>query len=294
LLTGEYAVLDGAKALALPTKYGQKMTVKNSRGSDLVWICYDEQGEKWFSSHISLYDFSAVDTTDEAVSKVLQKILKNCVRLNSEFLSKWNGFKVETTLTFPRDWGLGSSSTLFNLVGQWADVNPLELYFKVANGSGYDVACGLAESPITYISSADEVGYTAIDFEPSFSKDIYFVHLGQKANSDDAIKEYIKKAKKKKQLVTDITSITDDVLTAKSLADFETLLDKHESIISAAMGYPTAKEQHFSDYWGSIKSLGAWGGDFVLATSSKSGADTSAYFMGKGFTTVVPYKDMIL
>jgi len=62
LLTGEYAVLDGAKALALPTKYGQKMTVKNSRGSDLVWICYDEQGEKWFSSHISLYDFSAVDT----------------------------------------------------------------------------------------------------------------------------------------------------------------------------------------------------------------------------------------
>lgn len=259
-----------------------------------MWICYDEHGEKWFSSHISLYDFSAVDTTDEAVSKTLQKMLKNCVRLNSEFLSKWNGFKVETTLTFPRDWGLGSSSTLYCLLGEWADINPLELYFKVANGSGYDVACGLAESPITYICSDDEVGYTAIDYAPTFSKQLYFVHLGQKQSSDDAIKDYIKKVKNKKKLVADITDITEQVLEATTLATFEGLLDQHEAIISDAMGYTTAKELHFSDYWGSVKSLGAWGGDFVLATSSKSEAETAAYFHDKGFKTAVPYKDMIL
>ena len=121
LISGEYAVLDGAHAFAVPTKYGQKMIVKNSRGSDLVWECIDKDGNSWFSSHISLYDFSAINTTDQAVSDNLQKILKNAVRLNSEFLSKWNGFKVETQLEFPIDWGLGSSSSLFSLIGERVD-----------------------------------------------------------------------------------------------------------------------------------------------------------------------------
>ena len=103
------------------------MTVKNSRGSDLIWECEDKDGNSWFNSHISLYDFSAINTTDQDISDNLKKILKNAVRLNSEFLSKWNGFKVITKLEFPRDWGLGSSSSLYSLIGDWADINSLML-----------------------------------------------------------------------------------------------------------------------------------------------------------------------
>lgn len=269
------------------------MTVKNSRGSDLVWIGYDKSGKKWFSSHISLYDFSAVNTTDESVSLRLKKILKNCVRLNSEFLSKWNGFKVETFLDFPRDWGLGSSSTLFCLLGQWADINPLELYFKVENGSGYDVACGMAESPITYISSDEEVGYTPIDFNPSYIENLYFVHLGNKKNSQDAVKDYFKKVKDKKSLVDSITKITEEILEANKLSTFENLLLKHEDIISKAMGYTKVGDSHFDDYWGVTKSLGAWGGDFILATSEKDENTTKSYFKEKGYDTVLSYDEMI-
>ena len=38
LLTAEYVVLDGAKALALPTKYGQSLTVKTIEPLKLIWI----------------------------------------------------------------------------------------------------------------------------------------------------------------------------------------------------------------------------------------------------------------
>ena len=33
LITGEYLVLDGAEALALPTKFGQNLIIENASGS---------------------------------------------------------------------------------------------------------------------------------------------------------------------------------------------------------------------------------------------------------------------
>jgi hypothetical protein len=51
------------------------------------------------------------------------------------------------------------------------------------------------------------------------------------------------------------------------------------------------KERLFDDYFGAVKSLGAWGGDFVLATGDKT---TPAYFKKKGYSTVLTYKEMIL
>jgi len=269
------------------------MIVKNSRGSDLIWECIDKEGNSWFRSHISLYDFSAVDTTDQDVSDKLQKILKNSVRLNSEFLSKWNGFKVETQLEFPLDWGLGSSSTLYSLIGKWADINPLMLYFKVDNGSGCDVACSHIGEPIIYFANDDEVSYTPFEFNPSYKKNLYFIHLNQKQDSALGIKAYLKAVKNRKTLVNTITNITNDLSEAKDLKTFAGLLEKHEDVIAHHTGFTKVKEQHFADYWGAVKSLGAWGGDFVLATSTKSAADTKAYFTEKGFATVLSYDEMI-
>ncbi len=68
-------------------------------------------------------------------------------------------------------------------------------------------------------------------------------------------------------------------------------MDAHEEIISEIIKLPTIKEQLFSDYPNTIKSLGAWGGDFVLVTGNESEMD---YFKRKGFKTIVPFKDMLL
>lgn len=294
LLTGEYAVLDGAKALGLPTRKGQHLVVKRTTSSDLIWESLDEHGKPWFESTISLFDFSPVNTTDEHVSSYLQKLLKNAVRLNSEFLSQWNGFKIETRLEFPLDWGLGSSSTLIYLVAEWAEVNPLMLYFKTEDGSGYDVACAFADGPVEYINTPDEVSYTEVDFKPSFHKDLYFVYLGAKQDSRAGIRDYLKAVKNKSSLVKGITQITEDIRSTSSLANFENLLESHEEMIASHTGFKRVKQTRFNDYWGTVKSLGAWGGDFVLATSTKGLEATQDYFNNKGCVTVVPYKEMVL
>ena len=51
---------------------------------------------------------------------------------------------------------------------------------------------------------------------------------------------------------------------------------------------------YFSDYWGLVKSLGAWGGDFVLATSNRNFTETKKYFNEKGFNVFLKYEDLIL
>jgi hypothetical protein len=47
----------------------------------------------------------------------------------------------------------------------------------------------------------------------------------------------------------------------------------------------------FPDYSRAIKSLGAWGGDFVLATGNFNEMD---YFKQKGFHTIISYHKMVL
>ena len=52
-----------------------------------------------------------------------------------------------------------------------------------------------------------------------------------------------------------------------------------------------AKMLYFSDFWGEVKSLGAWGGDFVLVTSDRSLETTRAYFQERGFEQFFRYQD---
>ena len=85
--------------------------------------------------------------------------------------------------------------------------------------------------------------------------------------------------------------ITSAVLKAKTLQEFAIALEEHEAEMSNILEMQTIKESLFPDFNGIIKSLGAWGGDFVLAISDENPVD---YFNGKGFRTIIPYKDMIL
>ena len=68
-------------------------------------------------------------------------------------------------------------------------------------------------------------------------------------------------------------------------------MQKHEDLIAKALGVPTVKQSLFPDYKGAIKSLGAWGGDFVLAASDQEGPN---YFKNLGYENVIPFEKMIL
>lgn len=288
-------MLDGALAFAVPTRLGQSMTIKKHRSTDIHWISYDKDGEKWFESKIALIDFKPTSTTDEVISKQLTKLLKSAVRLNSEFLDKWNGFKVLTHLEFDRDWGLGSSSTLTHLVAQWAEVHPLSLHFKANNGSGYDVACAGAESPILYQLDGDDIHYEPLDhFRPKYAENLYFVHLNQKQSTATSIDYYFKKVKGKKTLCKNLTDLTEALIEANTLSSFDKIITEHELVLSKALGMDTVKSLQFSDYWGGMKSLGAWGGDFILATSDRDTAETKKYFADKGYETVLGLEEILI
>ncbi len=287
-------MLSGAEALAIPTRLGQKMIVKDTKGSNLIWESLDHNGETWFSATISLYDFKALKTSDLIIAENLQGILKNACRLNSEFLSKWNGFKVETQLEFDRAWGLGSSSTLMYNIAEWAGINGIMLALKATNGSGYDVACSGADGPIIYISNDERISYTPVDFYPNFADKLYFVHLGEKVKSEDQVKYYFRTCKKKDAFAEAQSKITQKVISNTSLSGFESLMEEHEDLVSEHLKLPKIKDERFSDYWGIVKSLGAWGGDMILVSSDRSEEETKTYFKAHDCSTVIPYESLVL
>ena len=105
------------------------------------------------------------------------------------------------------------------------------------------------------------------------------------------IKRYKEKGVKRKEVVNLISEISQKIVKAKNLGGFIELIDEHENIISNMIELPTVKQQLFSDYFGAIKSLGAWGGDFILATGDEN---TPEYFKERGYTTILSYSEMVL
>ena len=149
LLTGEYVVLDGATALAIPTKYGQYLEVSVSEKEGIHWKSFDENGTVWFEDFFDLKTLEGKNQRSE-LSKTLSKILIEAKKLNPDFLLKCDGILVETKLDFPREWGLGTSSTLLNNIAQWAKVDGFTLLVNSFGGSGYDIAAARSDAPILY------------------------------------------------------------------------------------------------------------------------------------------------
>ncbi|MDO7171980.1 GYDIA family GHMP kinase [Mariniflexile sp. AS56] len=293
LLTGEYVVLDGALSLAVPTKFGQSLKIETLNEQNLVWESFDTNGNCWFNNTFPLEISKMLKQVqhDDEISKRIIQILKAAKTLNPDFLNTKNGFRISTHLTFPRNWGLGTSSTLINNMSQWAHVNPFELLEQTFGGSGYDIACAQNNTPITYQLQKDKIAVNPIIFNPKFKDSIYFVYLNKKQNSRDGIATYQANKQHLEPIINDINILTTHIIECQNLNDFETLLDQHEQIISNITKQATVKSIFFNDFKGSIKSLGAWGGDFVLVTST---ADPSSYFKEKGFDTIIPYTDMVL
>jgi len=287
LITCEYAVIDGACALAVPTKLGQSMTVIRNNEPGIHWIAKDVDGKIWYEDHFEIQDYHPTKQTNETTYR-LQQILLAASEINTDFLVNTTGFVVETQLDFSKDWGLGSSSTLINNVAQWANVNPFYIQNNVFGGSGYDIACAQKYNPITYQLIDEEPKVKDVAFNPSFHEHLFFVYTNYKQNSRTSIKSNYGGVSN--QTLNTLNALTKKFLKTQKASEFQTLMLAHENIISKLIGLQPVQQTKFSDYEGVVKSLGAWGGDFVLACGPKN---SKAYFSAKGYAVCIPYHELI-
>jgi mevalonate kinase len=296
LLTGEYFLLDGAKGLALPTTVGQSMGVRYSQSFDpkLTWKSFDVNGNLWLEGHFEFWHFNILDENPAPELLFLQKLLRESRFQNKHFLRDGQDVYVETRLGFPLDWGLGSSSTLIYNVAQWAYVSPFELQFKTHGGSGYDIACAQSDGPIMYELSEQQPKWGPVSFYPKFHKDLFFVYLGAKKDSREAIDYFNSKRPFPKDVVREVTALTREMLEVEDILSFENILSSHEKLLSSQLGLPSVKEERFPDFSGEVKSLGAWGGDFVLVTCQDGHEAAKEYFGKKGLDVVIPFEELIL
>ncbi|MFK7783359.1 GYDIA family GHMP kinase [Psychroserpens sp.] len=303
LLTGEYLVLDGALSLAVPTRFGQSLIIKPTEEPMLLWKSFDDNKKLWFEGTFKIKNNEILKQiqNDDSISNRLVQILNAAKSLNPMFLNKSQGYEVITHLEFPKNWGLGTSSTLINNIAQWANIDPYELLELTFGGSGYDVACAEAEGALTYQINHNEIlnqvkhdkkrEIKTVNFNPSFKSHLYFVYLNQKQNSRDGIAQYRLNTSDLTKDIEAVTSITQDMIACNSLEQFQKLMNRHEQIVSKIINQKPIKTQLFGDFNGSIKSLGAWGGDFVLVASKYN---PTSYFNSKGYSTVIAYHQMVL
>ena len=296
LLSGEYLVLQGARALALPLNLGQSLEVTtiNDRNGMIHWDAYTPKGF-WFASIFSKHDFTVHASDDMEKADNLSKIFKAIKSLNPNILQDKNDYFFTTRLEFDKDWGLGSSSTLISLLAQWANVNPFELLKMTMGGSGYDIACATASQPIFYQLKNGNPIVEKADFKPAFANKLYFVYQGHKQSSGKEVKSFKERTQKLDLTseILEVSEISENLIKTSSFNDFCALLTRHEAIMSLCLEQPALKT-YYPDFPSTIKSLGAWGGDFFLAATELPENETVNYFHAKGLNTVIKYNDIVL
>jgi mevalonate kinase len=295
LLTGEYLVLKGALALALPLKLGQSIEIETlaSNENRLHWEAFRPEG-KWFSVTLNREDLVNCSTDDPDKASRLSQILQSVKQLNPKAF-EGNDLNFTTRLNFDPNWGLGSSSTLIANLARWANVNPYELLKLTFGGSGYDIACATAEGPIYYQLIDGKPQVESVDFQPSFAEHLFFIYQGQKQSSSKEIKAFLAKANSA-DLQKDIEAVSEisrAVPKCQNLDEFALLMQCHERIIARCIGQEPIQKR-FPDFEGVLKSLGAWGGDFILAATEWDNNQVKAYFNEKGLEVVFRYNDIVM
>jgi mevalonate kinase len=94
LITGEYLVLDGAKAFALPTKFGQKLIIEETEGQIIHWKSVDRDGSIWFEDTIPFLSIVRKERFDDAknIKNSLIEILHEAYLMNTDFITSFKFF----------------------------------------------------------------------------------------------------------------------------------------------------------------------------------------------------------
>ena len=290
LLTAEYAVLDGACALALPTVKGQKFTItQKDQANTVIWQALDCEGKLWFWAEIRTSDWTVIKTNETGSAGAIIQLLKAIHAQNPSMFPSGSGLKIKCQLEFRQDWGLGSSSTLIAAMAEWSKTDPYWLSKKTFGGSGYDLAAANMNGPFIYQLSENGPKIKTTPLNWPFKDQLYFIHRNKKQNSRESIAHYRNQSISETWL-NQINDLTQEFIQARDAQDFGQLIRAHESAIAEVLNLIPVKQELFPDFKGEIKSLGGWGGDFMLALGPKSSPD---YFKAKGFPTVISFADMV-
>lgn len=294
LLSGEYFILDGAEGLAIPCRYGQDLQIEETNSQWFIWKSYTRKNKMWFWMQCSmewLFDPTLIpETNHQEIAQNLLQLLRTAKQNNPAFLENAKGVLAQTHLEFPRAWGLGSSSTLLNNLAQWAQINPYLFLKDRFKGSGYDIACAQHDRPIIFQKIAGDPFVNEVSFNPPFADQLYFVFTDKKQHSHLEIAHYQQQTIAKKEAIKKLDALTQLLLSTNDFKLFCEVIDQHEELVATLLQKTKIKELLFPDFNGSVKSLGAWGGDFVLVCGDKK---TPSYLAEKGFKTVIPFRDMI-
>ncbi len=290
LLTSEYFVLDGALALAVPTKLGQEFFFEEYADdkTTVVWEAYHE-GKIWLKAKINYSTWQIIDSNLQEPAEFVVKVLNSVKNLSETKFKGLESYFIKTNLQFPSNFGLGSSSTLMNNLAEWSGIDAFQLNDLALGGSGYDIAVAQAKEPLLFQIQNGERIFSEVDFNPVFKEELIFVHLNQKQDSREGIQMY-RSNPKSQELIDFFSNLTKEVKTAKTLENFSELMAIHENEVSQFLNIATAKENYFHDIPVFVKSLGAWGGDFIM---SRKFDDYKDYFSNKNFHTIFSYTDLI-
>ena len=291
LISGEYLVLKGALALAFPLNVGQGLTVIQTNSGHINWLS-TANDKHWLNARFSLSDFDILDADNLIIAQKLKQILGLAKKLNPDFLRTTNGIDAKANVGFNIDWGLGSSSTLVSNIAAWAQCNPFELNRLAFGGSGYDIACATSTSPVLFHLEGEKPIYKSVKVNWPFIDQLYLVWLNKKQISSNEVRRF-DQINIDETLIALINNITKQMISCEQLSEFVKLIEMHENLVSDIIQSPKVKQGLFSDFDGAIKSLGAWGGDFVLAASVNSFHDVKNYFKQKGFNTVLRFDSLI-
>jgi len=286
-------VLYGAKALAVPLKFGQKMIVSEVPHTGILeWETF-VLNKPWFKADYSLKDMSIIDSSSEKTAFFIRGLLQAAFDLLPGLQSDSRGFSIRNFIDFDIRWGMGSSSSLVSNLAYWLDIDPYSLYRSAFQGSGYDVFCARAKGPLTFQLDQDHREIHEVAFRPAFSDHLYFIYSGRKQDSQESVNKFRSQPHVGEGLIRQVTNLTDAFIKSTDLEDFITLMGLHEAVISEATGLPPVKKEIFPDFNGEIKSLGAWGGDFVMAATKMSPKEVKDYFHKKNLTVVFTWKEII-
>lgn len=291
LISGEYLVLKGAKALAFPVKFGQKIQVyKSDKFDGIHWESYMYE-DLWFYAYLS-YDLKIIETNKIEIAERLKNILLVSKEMNNEFLKDNESLKVKSRSNFDFGWGIGSSSTLISNVAFWANIDPYELNRRIFGGSGFDIACSRNNKPFIFQLESNNHEIEKVQFNPVFKDKVLFVYLGNKQNTQSSIQSFQNNASFKQNDIERISGLTEELADCQDIEVFMNALIKHEQIISHVLGTERIQDKYFKDFKGVVKSLGSWGGDFVMAVSQNSNEYMEQYFSNKGLDTFFTFEEI--
>ena len=290
LISGEYLVLTGAKALALPVRFGQSIQIKSNNIHTITWISSDPHST-WFSCKIDPTGFKILQTSNHSVSEYLKELLLACRRLNPGFLTNEGGMDIMIQANYPLNWGLGSSSTLIALVAGLAKVDKLKLFRSVSNGSGYDLACTDRNSLLFYQLNNEEVSIDEAEPGKALLNHACFAYLGNKQETAGEVISFLSNKNFTDADIDRISELSMQICKTDDVMNFCALVEEHEEILSRILLKEKISKQ-FPDFPGSVKSLGAWGGDFAMFTSKLENREIKAQLVQLGFNVIFTFDEL--